>query len=1074
MGQLVVAAAGAAVGGFFGMPQIGWAVGAAIGGALFAPKIKSEGPKVTDLALQGASAGAMIPEHRGGVRTAGTIIWDSGLKPTRHEETVGKGGGQSHVNWTYAVDMAISLGHAPDGGFAGVAKVWADGKLVWSIADGDFDTALASSQAFRSMKVYAGTEDQMPDPTMEEALGVGNVPAYRGQMIVVFSDFECEDYGNRRPNLTFQIIERSSAEGVKWRSAGVVWPGNPSPASNVFPVTAGTVYFRGRLWAMQGATGKVFSSADGRSWVQVAGVSGLGTGITVGRMVAHEGQIWAIVTRAGSYVFLHSSNGRTWVEISVSGGAFYPPDYGEFVAHKSGLYLVPSVASKMVYRITVAGTMTAIATWPAGDKGLVSDGTWVYSMADAGSGNGRLMRSLDWSSWEPAVEGDPAIIKPIAGSMWRAGDYLYMLCSGLFSLEYSVYRVRVGLGASAAAQPLDTMTGTGTNLKMWVSDVSSFNPIPKMSGAFGDFPVIWAENKASASLGVYCCYFADHLTAAPKSVAELVTEVCARRGIGSDLLELDAIAADTVSGFSVTSISTGRAVLEQLGAIASCDFPEVDGKLRAVKRGGDVVATLGHDDIGAREPGSGPAAPVELAQADPLEIPARVIVYYRSTSQDYNATTQDDVLQFSPSVKVDAVELGVSCDDDTAKAIAVRILRAAWMGRYSAKFAVPRRHALLAPGDPVALDLGDKWLRLRLLREVRSGGLIEWEAAVEDMSIGSVPGAPGGIFDRVAIGQAPVANAASPRFTGVTLLQLLDLPALRDQDNDAGFYAAMSGFGGGWPGATLYKSTDDGATWQSGAAALTGVTTGVVETPPASWSAGNFDPASFVVRLQSGALESYTQAAVLTGSGAVLVGDEIMLYTTAEQLDADRWRVSGLVRGLRGTAAAVSAHVAGERFVVLSNALLRVPSQTADIGAPRLFRGVSFSQPVESAIDEPFTASGRSLRPLSPAWPSAGVWGSAGDIRIKWVPRARIGSTLRSGVGVALDEASDAYEIDVYASASFASVVRTLSASSPAAIYSGADQITDFGATQSTLYLRIYRLSAVVGRGDPHQCTLTI
>jgi hypothetical protein len=56
------------------------------------------------------------------------------------------------------------------------------------------------------------------------------------------------------------------------------------------------------------------------------------------------------------------------------------------------------------------------------------------------------------------------------------------------------------------------------------------------------------------------------------------------------------------------------------------------------------------------------------------------------------------------------------------------------------------------------------------------------------------------------------------------------------------------------------------------------------------------------------------------------------------------------------------------------------------------------------------------------------------------------------------------YEIDILDGSD---VVRTLTATSPAATYSSADQTTDFGAPQSSVSLRLYQLSATRGRGTP-------
>ena len=73
-------------------------------------------------------------------------------------------------------------------------------------------------------------------------------------------------------------------------------------------------------------------------------------------------------------------------------------------------------------------------------------------------------------------------------------------------------------------------------------------------------------------------------------------------------------------------------------------------------------------------------------------------------------------------------------------------------------------------------------------------------------------------------------------------------------------------------------------------------------------------------------------------------------------------------------------------------------------------------------------------------------------------------------VSVPLNEESEAYEVDVL---SGSTVVRTLSADTPSVLYAAADEIADFGAPQASLAVRVYQMSATVGRGFPASATLT-
>ena len=65
MAQLAISAAGEAAGSLFGQPALGWAVGAAVGGLLFAPKEHREGPRLEDLSVQASTYGQPIPRFWG-------------------------------------------------------------------------------------------------------------------------------------------------------------------------------------------------------------------------------------------------------------------------------------------------------------------------------------------------------------------------------------------------------------------------------------------------------------------------------------------------------------------------------------------------------------------------------------------------------------------------------------------------------------------------------------------------------------------------------------------------------------------------------------------------------------------------------------------------------------------------------------------------------------------------------------------------------------------------------------------------------------------------------------------------
>ena len=193
MTTLVLGLAGAAIGGFIGGPlgaAIGWSLGSLAGSALDPQRI--EGPKLADRKLQTSAYGTAIPIVYGSYRLAGAVIWQTDL--VEHEQKSGGKGGPETTTYTYSASYAILIceGEAQD-----LRRIWADGRLIRDPDSGAADLPIT---------IYLGSETQLADPTIEAAEGVGEVPAHRGSVYVVFTDHYLTDFGNRIPNLEFEVV----------------------------------------------------------------------------------------------------------------------------------------------------------------------------------------------------------------------------------------------------------------------------------------------------------------------------------------------------------------------------------------------------------------------------------------------------------------------------------------------------------------------------------------------------------------------------------------------------------------------------------------------------------------------------------------------------------------------------------------------------------------------------------------------------------------------------------------------------------------------------------------------------
>src|SRR5690348_3828187 len=76
-------------------------------------------------------------------------------------------------------------------------RVWADGNLI-------------DLSSFTT-RFYSGGDTQTADPLIEEIEGAGNVPAYRGLAYIVFEDMPLAQFGNRIPQLQFEVLHSLAA-----------------------------------------------------------------------------------------------------------------------------------------------------------------------------------------------------------------------------------------------------------------------------------------------------------------------------------------------------------------------------------------------------------------------------------------------------------------------------------------------------------------------------------------------------------------------------------------------------------------------------------------------------------------------------------------------------------------------------------------------------------------------------------------------------------------------------------------------------------------------------------------------
>ena len=233
MATILLSAAGAAFGGSIGgsilgvsAAALGQAAGATLGRVIDARILGAGSPavetgRIDRFRLTGASEGAQVAGVHGRARMSGQVIWASQFQ----EQVAVSGGGKGAPSqpkvksYSYTVSLAIAL---CKGEITRIGRVWADGNEI--------------SKSDINLRVYTGSNTQLPDPKIEAVEGAGEVPAYRGTAYVVIEDLPLEPFGNRVPQFSFEVMRSGEGDlSDKLRAVAMI-PGTGEYALATTPV----------------------------------------------------------------------------------------------------------------------------------------------------------------------------------------------------------------------------------------------------------------------------------------------------------------------------------------------------------------------------------------------------------------------------------------------------------------------------------------------------------------------------------------------------------------------------------------------------------------------------------------------------------------------------------------------------------------------------------------------------------------------------------------------------------------------------------------------------------------------
>lgn len=460
-----------------------------------------------------------------------------------------------------------------------------------------------------------------------------------------------------------------------------------------------------------------------------------------------------------------------------------------------------------------------------------------------------------------------------------------------------------------------------------------------------------------------------------RSLASAIAALCERGGMSYPAYNVSRLTGD-LTGLVFAGVTQGTATLAPLLLAYDISVREEAGQLTFFHRSDATV----HDDIAESEFGAGiDGPPFEYSIEDAARIPREVVVHYLDVANDLQPGKGSAIYNGAGAYDTQEIRLNIALTAQKARQRAHELLWTAVANQYRVTTSLPPNRCYVREGDRIVLR-GDEWVVLeRTENEDLSIALTmarEWSGT--DWSNVLAVGAP----ENEVVPAAPAAHR----------LFRIDIAPLRDGENRGEY----------WTHVCLDPAVrENGARLMRGPSAtnlsgvqqigIEGIAGRVISVLPTA----NFEYPDFGstvdVFLLNGTLSSVTMADVSNGTNWAVIGREIVGFTTATLIGTRTYRLSGFLRGRRGTEQWVGSHVIGEEFILLDDTRVKFFGAGTAVGQTIFATAISPNANASTIDPEaPIAYNFRAgtIRPFAP-YP---VWWVRDPVAqtatLRWTPRS--------------------------------------------------------------------------------------
>jgi len=493
--------------------------------------------------------------------------------------------------------------------------------------------------------------------------------------------------------------------------------------------------------------------------------------------------------------------------------------------------------------------------------------------------------------------------------------------------------------------------------------------------------------------------YLDRVLLGTTPLDEVVSQISADVGVGASDLDVTDLNSESITGIAFAQQIKARGAIGTLALLHNFDGVESDFQILFKFKGAAAVRTLTQDDYGAQL--DSPATqPITESRVDEDSLPQRLDLTYIDADDDFqpaNQATQapqtptTDKVNFSDAIKqIETAEVFLAAE---AKERCEKIFYRAWAERAGFEFTALPKHLDLDPTDVLLLSLshglGTRIERVRIVDATLGGPMtVELKTLQDDDGVFNLTNTDGASSLGVPIKNIP--------FESQFDFFPIDTPYLRDSDfstsGETGVYTALASTNPANFSSGLVFMSPDNSSYVQWLFSTRQVdwgysTTALADT--ASWASKDTVNTVTVNPVGTFVPTSATEAQVLEGANAALLGDEILQFETVVDNMDGTYTLSNLYRARRGTSYALDTHVSGEVLIMVSPADIERRDLTlALIGQTVFYKPLAFGASFDEVDTLSITYVGRDVTPLEPVAVEGERDGSS-NLIVRWIRQSR-------------------------------------------------------------------------------------